>query len=347
MSSSFQSAGVPVPASSSASTAPPPAATAAIPATVGPHAAALPMRDGAILVSELIALYMAHYAGRDVTRAARLSWWSAHLGAKALQDVTDDDLHCALESLKGQPGRYYAGRDVEGRPIYKARPRPISGATLNRYAAALGAVFTWAIKRRIAPKGFAHPGRGIEHEREDAGKTRFLTEEERTRLLQACRASKWPRLYVLVLLALTTGARRGELLGLRWRDVDLTHRVLHVGRSKNGDPKALPLVAAAVEELQQLRGAPEALVFPARLDPTHAMAIEDRWRQALRAARIRQFRFHDLRHSCASFLAQNGATLLEIGDLLGHRNLNMTKRYSHLAASHRSALVERVMGDVR
>ncbi len=65
------------------------------------------------------------------------------------------------------------------------------------------------------------------------------------------------------------------------------------------------------------------------------------------AAGVKKFRFHDLRHSCASMLAQNGATLLEIGDLLGHRQLQMTKRYSHLATSHKAALVNRVLGAIR
>lgn len=307
---------------------------------------ALPMRDGALTVATLMDLYMAQYAGRDMTRPARLQWWRAQLGALTLAEVCDDHIHVALEALATQPARYYAGKDADGRPIFRARRKPLTGATINRYAAAIGAVFTWAIRRRIAPKGFAHPVRGVEQQRESPGKTRFLSDDERGRLLSACKASKWDRLYLLVLLALTTGARRGELLGLRWRDVDLQQRVLHIGRSKNGDPKVLPLVDAAAAELQRFKAGADALVFPARLDPSHPMAIEDRWRQVLRAAGVRQFRFHDLRHSCASMLAANGATLLEIGDLLGHRHVAMTKRYSHLAASHRAALVQRVMGQV-
>jgi integrase len=163
----------------------------------------------------------------------------------------------------------------------------------------------------------------------------------------ACKASAWPRLYLLALMALTTGARKGELLGLRWQDVDTVLRVVHVGRSKNGDPKVLPLVPAVVEQLEALRGAPGGLVFPSRLHPAKPMAFEARWHEALKAAHIRAFRFHDLRHSCASYLAQHGATLLEIGDLLGHRQISMVRRYSHFATRDRSALVDRVMGTLR
>lgn len=309
--------------------------------------AALPLRAGELPVAALIELYMAHYAGRDTTRVQRLSWWTQRLGTLRLDQVSDDHIHEALEQLATHAPRYWAGNDADGRPIFKAKKKPLAPATINRYCAALGAVFTWAIRRRIAPKGWDHPCRRVERRAENNEKTRFLSDDERDRLLQACKASAWPRLYLLVLMGLTTGARKGELLGLRWRDVDLAQRVAHVGRSKNGDPKVLPLVPAVVEQMQQLQGAESALVFASARRPQQAYAFELRWGQALRAARIRAFRFHDLRHSCASFLAQKGATLLEIGDLLGHRQMNMTKRYSHLASTHRAALVNRALGDVR
>jgi integrase len=81
------------------------------------------------------------------------------------------------------------------------------------------------------------------------GVVRFLSDEERTGLLNACKASRWPRLYALVVMAITTGARRGELLGLHWRDVDLQRAHACVRTSKNGEPKALPLVPVVIEEL--------------------------------------------------------------------------------------------------
>jgi len=307
----------------------------------------LPMRTGSMPLSELIDLYMAHYAGRDTTRVQRLTWWSNQVGSITLEDFADDHVHAALEALMRNASRFYAGKDADGKPIYKAKRKMIAPATVNRYGAAMSAVITWSIKRRIAPKGYVHPCRSVERQEENNEKTRFLTQEECTRLLEACKASKWRRLYLLVLLALSTGARKGELLGMRWADVDLVQRVAHVGRSKNGDPKVLPLIPAVVEQLEALAGAPTAFVFPSERVTMKAYSFEPRWTEALRAAQIRGFRFHDLRHSCASFLAQNGATLLEIGDLLGHRQLSMTKRYSHLASSHRSALVNRVLGDLR
>jgi len=318
-------------------------------ATSQAAASPLPLRDGSLTVAQLVNLYMAQYAGRDSSITQRLAWWAGQIGTLRLDELSDDHLHVAIEALALKPSRYYAGKDIDGQAIYKPKRerKPISGATINRYTSAIAAALTWAIRRRIAPKGFDHPVRRLGYRAESPEKTRFLDDDERRRLLDACKASKWSRLYLLVLLALTTGARKGELLGLRWQDVDTERRVVHVGRTKNGDPKVLPLVTSVIEQLEAFRGAPGALVFPSRLQPTRPMAFEARWAQALREAHIRGFRFHDLRHSAASYLAQNGATLLEIADLLGHRQISMSRRYAHLAASHRSALVERVMGDLR
>lgn len=307
----------------------------------------LPMRAGTLPLCELLDLYMAHYTGRDSTRTQRLGWWRAQLGTLALQDLSDDHVHAAVEALASQTSRYYAGKDANGRPIYRAKKKPLSAATLNRYVASLAAVLTWAIKKRIAPKGFAHPCRTLERRAEENARTRFLTDDECARLLEACRASSWPRLYLLVLLALTTGARKGELAGLKWADVDLERAEAYVGRTKNGDPRVLPLVPAAVEQLRQFKAGAATLVFRSPRDPAKGYTFEPKFMQALQDAHIRGVTFHTLRHSAASMLARNGATLLEIADVLGHRQLQMTKRYSHLATSHKAELVNRVLGHVR
>ncbi|MBL0919364.1 MAG: site-specific integrase [Hydrogenophaga sp.] len=308
---------------------------------------ALPLRQGDLAISALIDLYMAHYDGRDGTRVQRLTWWKTQIGSLELQTIGDDQIHAAVEALSQQRSRYWAGKDADGAAIFKARKKPLAPATLNRYVASIGAVFTWSIKRRIAPKGWIHPCRAVERRPERNEQTRFLSDDERERLLQAVKATSWPRLYLLVLMALTTGARKGELQGLHWAEVDLERGLAHVGRSKNGDPKALPLVPAVVQELRRFQAGPSSLVFPSSRRPDQPYAFEPIWKDALRVARVKNFRFHDLRHTCASMLAQNGATLLEIGDLLGHRQLQVTKRYSHLAITHKAALVNRVLGAIQ
>lgn len=306
--------------------------------------ASLPMRTGGIFISELIRLYMAHYTGRDPTRVQRLGWWNTQVGTVTLQDLSDDHAHAAIEKLAGQSSRYYAGDDADGRPIYRAKKKPLAPATLNRYTASLAAVITWAIKKRIAPRGYVHPLRTIERRPENNEKLRFLSDTESEALLQACKAAAWPKLHVLVLMALTTGARKGELLGLKWSDLDLSERVAYVGRTKNGQPRVLPLLPAVAEELEGFKAGATSLVFPSRRNPKTAFAFEPMFHAALKTAHIKAVTFHTLRHSCASRLAKSNATLLEIADVLGHRQLAMTKRYAHLTTGHKAKLIDRVFG---
>lgn len=309
--------------------------------------AALPPRDGATLISDLIDGYLKDYCGRDTTRLQRLTWWHARLGHLTLTEVSDEDVFNSLEVLAAQRGRYFAGTDADGDSIMKAKAKQRAPATINRYQAALSAVFTWAQRRRHAPKGWQNPCVHVEMRPEKNEIVRFLSEAEQRALLAECRRSRWPRLYLVVLMGLTTGARRGELEALRWRDIDLARAEATVHRSKNGDKKVLPLVPAVVEEMRPMYGAPDALVFASRVRPDRAYNFNPAWSKALKGAGVKNFRLHDLRHSCASALAQNGATLLEIAEVLGHRQLSVTKRYSHLATAHKSKLINRVLGGVR
>jgi len=298
-------------------------------------------------LAEIASLYLQDYNGRDASRHHRIGWWVARLGDRPATSLTDDDVFQGLEDLAQEPARRYAGRDIDGKKIFRARRTKRSGATVNRYHVALGALYSWAIRRRRLPKGFGNPCQGVERQREPTGRVRFLSDEERARLLEACRASKWQRLYCLVLLALTTGARRGELMALRWRDIDLERGVAYVHDSKNEDRRVLPLTRAASEELNRFQGPQGALVFASRLRTSVPFSFETAWGIARKQARLANFRFHDCRHSCASMLAQNGASLLEIADVLGHRQLAMTKRYSHLTVQSKANLVNRIMGEIR
>lgn len=290
---------------------------------------------------------MAEYKGRDETRGQRVGWWHARLTGITLEQLTDDDVFFALEDLAVKHGRYWAGLDADGKPIYKAKGKPLAPATLNRYSAALGAVLSWSIKRRIAPKGWDNPCKRIERRPEKNEIIRFLSDDERTKLLSECRKSQWGRLYLLVLMAITTGARRGELEQLRWRDVDLERATAYVLTTKNTDRKVLPLLPSVVEELKLFTGPPDALIFGSSRRPDVPYNHVQVWQTALARSGIKRFRFHDLRHTCASYLAQSGASLLEIGEVLGHRQLSVTKRYSHLTVQNKANLLNRVLGDIR
>jgi len=303
-------------------------------------------RSGQISIYQAIDAYMAAYAGRDTSRFQRMSWWQSKIGHLTLNEIDEDHIFYALEELQERKPRYYAGKDADGNRIYKSKNKPYSAATINRYIAAAAALFTWCIKKRLSPKGWINPCKGIEKTPENKEVVRFLSDAERTALLATCKESKWPKLYLLVLLALTTGARSGELERLTWGDIDWDRHEAAIHQTKNGDKKTLPLIPAVMEELIRHKGTDSRLVFASIKRPDVAYNHETAWKEALKIAKIKDFRFHDLRHTCASYLAQNGATLLEIGDVLGHRNLSVTKRYSHLATAHKSALINRVLGGI-
>ena len=149
----------------------------------------------------------------------------------------------------------------------------------------------------------------------------------------------------LVLLGVNTGLRRGELLQLRWRDVDLQRGMLTVrgDGAKTGQTRHVPLNSQAAQVLQAWK--PPALesdwcVFGGSKLTTPLVAIKKGWAAVLKAAKITGFRFHDLRHTFASKLVMAGVDLNTVRELLGHKSIAMTLRYAHLAPEHKAAAVE-------
>jgi integrase len=305
------------------------------------------LRSGTITIANAVDLYMSSYAGRDKTRSQRMRWWQQKIGNLTLNEIDEDHIFFAIQDLSLKQARYWSGIDADGNAIYKSKGKPLAPSTINRYSATIGALFTWCIRQRLTPKGWCHPCRGIERRPENNEITRFLSEEERKRLLAVCKESKWPKLYILVMMGITTGARKSELLNLKWNDIDLERAEAYVGRTKNGDKKILPLVPIVIKELKRFKGNSNELLFASTRCPSQGYNFTPTWQKALKEARVKNFRFHDLRHSCASYLAQNGATLLEIGDVLGQRQLNVTKRYSHLTTSHKANLINKILGEIQ
>jgi integrase len=173
---------------------------------------------------------------------------------------------------------------------------------------------------------------------------RFLSDEERQRLLDACITSKNKSLYTIVVLALATGGRQQELLSLRWPDVDLIRGTLTFQQTKNGERRRVPLTGHALDLLRQharVRYLESDLVFPSYTN-IKRRRVRDAWNNAVRRAGIADFHFHDLRHTFASYRAMNGASLLEIAEVLGHKTLAMVKRYAHLSEAHTRGVVERM-----
>jgi integrase len=167
-----------------------------------------------------------------------------------------------------------------------------------------------------------NPCRKVKKLRLNNKRHRYLTEEEEPRLLAAC-FGKRAHLAPLIRLALQTGMRRGELLKLTWRDIDLGREVCHVRDPKNSRDRAIPMSDDARACLEQIRpGRADARLFP--FDE-----IKRAWQTACRIAEIPDLHFHDLRHTFATRLADTGADAFTIAALLGHSTIQMASRYTH------------------
>ena len=297
-------------------------------------------------------------AASMAVRGHHLTWWDSYFAGCTLAEITPDRVAEARDALAAEKftrGKVRKKKGVEIAPT----EYPRAGATVNRYLATLSHMFTMAVKEwRLAA---TNPVRDITKKKEGRGRVRFLSDSERNALLAACARSDWPALLTLVLLAISTGARRGELINLQWDDVDLRVREASldpqtgevraalghaiVRQTKNGETRVLPLVGKALEAPRalKLQGSASPWVFaqPSGL-PGPYENFDGVWYAALEAAGIQDFRFHDLRHTTASYLAAQGASLLEIADTLGHKTLSMVKRYSHLAQSHKVNAIEKM-----
>ena len=168
---------------------------------------------------------------------------------------------------------------------------------------------------------------------------RFLVPEEIRRLLSACSKEQHPYLYFFVKLLLLTGARSSELRLCKWSDVNFTKGELYIGLSKNGRSRRIILSNASIKELYCIKEKSESLGTPTMASnwvftnpktqlPYTSMQIA--FAKARNTAQLNNVRIHDLRHTFASLLINNGASIYEVQKLLGHHHVSMTERYAHL-----------------
>jgi integrase len=248
-----------------------------------------------------------------------------------------------------------------------------SPGTVNRYLSALKAAYNRAIGWGVVT---SNPVTPIKPFREDIrGKVRYLSTAEEKRLREALAkrqdtkqarresANRWRRergrealpahehysdhLAPIVLLAMNTGMRRGELFNLAWQDVDLRRRLLTVAgqTAKSGLTRHIPLNAEAQDVLKQWKAQQADLsgyVFPGR-NGGRLDNIKKGWDALLTEAKIAGFRFHDLRHHFASRLVMAGVDLNTVRELLGHSDITMTLRYAHLAPEHKADAVAKLV----
>jgi integrase len=262
-----------------------------------------------------------------VNTKRHLLWWKRQIGHYTLADVTPAII-----------GQY---RDTLLKGI-TTRGTKRGNATVIRYLAALS--HTYSVAMREWAWIDDTPMRKVTKPKNPRGRVRYLEDDERQRLLDVCYASKSKHLYCIVVLAISTGMRHGEIVGLKWSNIDINNSRITLHDTKNGDRRSVPLTGHALSQiitLSKVRRIDTELLFPGK-NPKKPIDTRKPWYTALSKAKIIDFRFHDLRHCTGSYLAMNGATLIEIAAVLGHKTLEMVKRYSHISESHTSGVVEKM-----
>jgi site-specific recombinase XerD len=273
-----------------------------------------------VLLADFIRDYLAQIQGTlrsyaDLERHGRV--WQAALGDRPMRQVVAGDVQ-----------RHVAKRLTA-----------IGPASVNREIAFLKRAYNVAIADGLLE---TNPVRQVQFLKENNTRVRYLTDVEEVRLRAEMNETRWP----IVALALNTGLRRGELFSLRWDEIDFTTNVLTIPRTKAGRTRHVPMnanVRSILGTLESRGRSPYVLPSAKGSTPLDAHNFVRRvFRPALKRAGIEAFRWHDLRHTFASRLVMRGVDLRSVQELLGHTDIKMTLRYSHLSPAHLLAAVERL-----
>lgn len=279
-----------------------------------------------MLLTDLLDLYTRVYLP---TKAPTTQTQQRHLYQRIRQDLG------TIPVADLTPKRLRQWRDTL---TQKYRP-----GTVRCYLEGLSAVLTVAVNELELLD--THPMRKVAKPMQPPSRVRFLSQEEQRRLLDGCLTVRAPALYPCVVLALYTGCRKNEIRCLTWAEVDFERACLRLRHGKNGEQRVVPLVGHALTVLlgvyaTRRLGLP--WVFP-RADGQQPVDIDASWHRVLRRIGLTNFTFHDLRHTAASYLAMSGASLAEIAQVLGHKNIQVTKRYAHFLDAHTASVVERMV----
>jgi integrase len=244
-------------------------------------------------------------------------------------------------SLKEWFGAYPAEeltpQDIEKTLARAAEKEKWAASTFNHYRSLMSLSYRLGIQNR---KVTSNPARSVTHRREDNNRVRFLTVEEEKKLRKVIEA-KWVSHVPELDLAINTGIRKGSQYSLTWDMVDFKGRMLNIPRTKNEEPIHVPLndVAIAALKLVHGQGSRRGRVFQSAKTGEPLENGRHWFDDAVIEAGIKNFRWHDLRHTFASRLRMKGAPLEDIADLLGHKSLTMTRRYAHLGPNKLHAVV--------
>ena len=242
---------------------------------------------------------------------------------------------CCIPAITGKTLTQYRDRRLES----------VSASTLNREINILSHVFTVAARDWHSHLPWGNPVRMLRRPRVDDRRERRLTGDEEPRLLDAARRGQGDHIHEIIVLALETAMRRGEIAAMRWEHVDRKARVLLIPETRTGAPRRVPLSSRALAVLDSLPRRMDGRVWSVRAESMTrsferavSRARQDYEDECVKVLRkpdedlLRDLRFHDLRHEATSRLFAKGLNPMEVAAITGHKTLQMLKRYTHLRA---------------
>jgi integrase len=274
--------------------------------------------------------YLQRWNKKDyANQLLRVNYWCDVFGDRIMTDLDIFDLREHIDDLLDEGQRT---------------------ATINRKKAVLSSIYQYALSRGYVDANIV---RSVVLDNDSKRRDRVLNDEERKRLLKACRESHWDKLYLLVLMAMVTGARKGELLNLRWSDIHVKESFGFLGDTKNGTSRELHFPPSVMNELKRFQKVGNELIFPSEEKPGKPMDIRKAWLKALRIANINgrdilnadgsvkleRFTFHCLRHGFCSALSDSGQEINQIAKLAGHKSIQTTMRYIHQGREQKRQIV--------
>lgn len=276
------------------------------------------------LIDRYIQEYIPHLKSKK-DRERELLRWRELLGDVKLYQLSSDQIIQARNEIMKQTNRY---------------GEPVGNATVNRYHAALNAVLNVAELEYEWIE--SNPMKRVKKFKEPEGRTRALSKAEQKNLLDAALDDVNPLIFPLVMVCILTGMRIGEAVKLKWKHVDFEHRLIIIESPKNSETRSAYIPDLLINLLSQLfdrHGDASEYVFPSKngLKPA---SVKSAWGRVIKKSGVEDFRFHDTRHTFATYLAQRGASVPEISAGLGHKSFQMASRYAHLKPEGNKDLVE-------
>ncbi len=271
--------------------------------------------------------YMQWWTGKDHDRARLVLWWEKQFRAALISEITPELIREFLKVKKQK-----------------------AAATYNKHLAVLSAILDYATLQQEEADATTqyinkNPCKEVRSLKVDNKRVRYLSDEEKPRLLKSAKEIGG-LFYLKVLMALTTGMRKGEIEQLRWCDIDYTRGLAVLHDTKNDTVRHTPIPDVILGLVKQHRQLGNGLLFPSSANPKKPFDYKKQWANCLKVADIVDFRWHDMRHDTASTLARDGRTLKEIAEILGHKSLASTDRYTHLCTEHKSLVLNDTMSKV-